>query len=122
LSFDLSLFRNKSANDIHETILDTEFTQLIESKRVIHLDLDKFVLDAFDKLEALTSTLISNIDSAYLQQTVDLAALIATASQISSQSSLIVNPPSFTTTSSIVQAMPLLQHMHYAFTTCNFLT
>ena len=30
LSFDLSLFRSKSKNGIHETLLDPEFTQLIE--------------------------------------------------------------------------------------------
>ena len=48
-------------------MLDPEFFQLIEPKRVnIHLDLDNFVLETFYKLEALTSTLIRNIDSAYL--------------------------------------------------------
>jgi hypothetical protein len=103
LSFDLSLFRTKSENAIHETVLDPNFIQLIESKRVpIHPDLDKFVLDTFDKLEALTSTLISHIDDAYLQQSVELAALTAAASEISAQSSLTVNTPSFTTTSPIV--------------------
>ena len=30
LSFDLSLFRTKSKNAIHEIVLDPEFTQLIE--------------------------------------------------------------------------------------------
>ena len=67
-SFYLSLFRTKSKNAIHEIVLDPKFIQLIESKRVIiHPDLDKFILETFEKLEALTSTLISNIDYAYLQ-------------------------------------------------------
>lgn len=69
---------------------------------IIHPDLDKFVLETFDKLDALTSTLISEIDDAYLQQFVELAALTTATSKISAQSSLTVNTPSFTTTSSIV--------------------
>jgi len=34
----------------------------------IHPDLDQLVLDTFDKLEALTSTLINHIGDAYLQK------------------------------------------------------
>lgn len=84
-------------------MLDHEFIQLIESKRlIIHPDLDRFVLETFDKLEALTSTLISHIHDAYLQQSVELAALTATASEISTQSSITVNTPSFATISPIL--------------------
>lgn len=103
MSFDLSLFRTKSENAIHETVLDPNFIQFIKSKKVpIHPDLDKLVLDTFDKLEALTSTFISHIDDAYLQQSVELAALTVVASEIYTQSSNIVNTPSFTTTSPII--------------------
>lgn len=59
-------------------------------------------MDTFDKLESLTSTLINNLDSSYLQQSVELVALTATTSEISAHSSLTVNTPSFTTTSPIV--------------------
>ena len=52
----------------------------------MHPNLDKLVFDNFEKLEALTSTLISHIDDAYLQQSVELAALTAVASEISTQS------------------------------------
>ena len=84
-------------------MLDPNFIQFIASKKVsIHPDLDKLVLDAFDKLEALTSTLISHIDDSYLQQSVELDALTAAASKISLQSSNTVNTPSFTTTSPII--------------------
>jgi len=68
----------------------------------IHPNLDKLVLDTFDKLEALTSTLISNIDDAYLQHLVELAALTISTSELSTESSNIVNTPSFTTTSPII--------------------
>jgi len=60
------------------------------------------VLGTFGKLEALTSTLISHIDDAYLQQSVELAALATAASEISAQSSITVHTPSFTTTSPII--------------------
>ena len=70
LSFYLSLFRIKSENAIHEIVLDPEFVQLIESKRIIHSDLDKFVIETFDKIEAWASKLISNIGDSYLQQSV----------------------------------------------------
>ena len=84
-------------------MLDPNLIQFIESKKVpIHSGLDKFVLDTFDKLEALTSTLISHINDAYLQKLVQLASLIVTASEIFAQSSNTVNTPSFTTTSPII--------------------
>lgn len=106
MSFDLSLFRTKAENATHETVLDPNFIQLIESKKVpIHLDLDKLVFDTFDNLEALTSTLISHIDDAYLQQSVELAALTTTASEIATPSSITINTPSFTTTSPIVSTI-----------------
>ena len=86
-SFDLSLFRTKLENTIHVTVLDPNFIQFIESKKVpIHPYLDKFVLGTFDKLEALTSTLISHIDDAYLQQSVELATPIVVSFEISTQS------------------------------------
>lgn len=75
----------------------------LKSKNVpIHPDLDKLVLDTFDKLEALTSTLIIHIDDAYLQQSVELVALTTTTSELSAESFNTVNPPSITTTSPIV--------------------
>jgi len=84
LSFELSLFRTKSENSIHDTVINPNFLQFIESKRVpIHLDLDQHVLDTFDKLEALTLTLISHIDEAYIQQSMELAALTAITPKIS---------------------------------------
>ena len=87
-------------------MLDPNFIQLIESKKVpIHPDLDKFSLDTFDKLESLTSTLISHIYDAYLQQSVELASLTVTTSEIYAQSSITVNTPSFTTTSPIVSTI-----------------
>jgi len=79
LSFDLSLFRTKLENATHETMLDPNFIQFIDSKKVpIHPDLDKFVLDTFDKLEALTSTLIIHIDNSYPQQSVELVVVLIT--------------------------------------------
>ena len=97
------MFRTKSENSIHETVIDPNFIQFIESKKVpIHPDLDKLVLDTFEKLEAFTSTLISHIDNAYLQQLVELAALTAAASELFAESSNTVNTPSFTTTSTII--------------------
>ena len=103
MSFELSLFITKSENSIHETIIDPNFIQFIESKRVpIHPDLDQLVLTTFDRLEALTSTLISHIDDTYLQKLVELASLIAAASELSEESSNTVNTPSFTTTSPII--------------------
>lgn len=72
------MFRTKSENSIHDTVTNPNFIQFIESKKVpIHLDLDQHVLGTFEKLEALTSTFIRHIDEAYLQQSVELAALIA---------------------------------------------
>ena len=96
------MFRNKLENSIHETIVDPTFIQFIESKKVpIHPDLDQLVLDTFDKLEALTSTLINHINNVYLQQLVELAAITAAAFEISTESSKTVNIASFTTTSPI---------------------
>ena len=48
----------------------------------IHPHSDKFILDTFDKLQDLTSTLISHIDDAYIQQYVELASLTAAAFEI----------------------------------------
>ena len=102
LSFEISLFHTKSKNSIHDTVIDPNFIQFIESKKVrIHLDLDQHVLDTFDKLEDLTSTLIRHIDEAYLQQSVELAILITVTPEISTESSKTVNRASFTTTSPI---------------------
>ena len=39
LSFDLSLFRTKSENEIDETMLDPNFIQLIESKRFLYIQI-----------------------------------------------------------------------------------
>ena len=87
LSFELSLFRTQLENSIHETVIDPNFIQFIESKKVpIHQDLDKLVLDTLDKLEALTSTLISHIDDAYIQQPIELVSLIVVASELSTES------------------------------------
>lgn len=61
LSLDLSLFRSKYENAIHEIVLDPEFEKLIESKKIINSDLYKFTVDTFDKIESWASKLISNI-------------------------------------------------------------
>ena len=80
------MFRTKSEKSIHETVIDPDFIQCIESKKVpTHPDLDQLVLNTFDKLEALTSTLINHIDDSHLQQSFELAALTATASELSAK-------------------------------------
>jgi len=68
----------------------------------IHPDLDQLIFDTFDKLKALTSTLINHIDDAYLQQSIELVSLTAAASELSTKYSKIVNTVSFTTTSHII--------------------
>ena len=66
LSFEHYLFRTKSENSVHDTVIDPNFIQFIESKKdTIQLDLDQQVLDTFDKLDVLTSNLIKDIDNAY---------------------------------------------------------
>ena len=51
---------------------------MIESKKeVASLDSDEKVLEVYDKLDAITATLIKEIDEAYLQHSVELTALSA---------------------------------------------
>ena len=98
-----SLFRTKSETLVHDTVIDPTFIQFVESnKNTIHLDLDQHVLDTFDKLEVLTSTLIRQIDKAYFQQSVELAALTAATPKHSTVSSEIINTASFSTTLHII--------------------
>lgn len=50
LSFEISFFRTKFENSIHDTVIDPNFIQFIESKRVaMHPDLYQNVLNTFDK-------------------------------------------------------------------------
>jgi len=72
---------------------------------ITHSDLDKFVIETFDKIEVWASKLISNIGDSYLQQFVEIAALTTASPEVSAQTSLIVNTPSFTTTSLIVSTI-----------------
>ena len=72
LSFESSLFRTKSENSIYDIVIDPNFIQFIEAKKeTIQLDLDQQVLDTFDKLDVLTSTLIKDIEEAYFKQSVE---------------------------------------------------
>ena len=103
LSFENPLFRTKSETLVCDTVIDPTFIHFIESKKnIIRLDLDQHVLDTFDKLDVLTSNLIRHIDEAYLQQPVELAALIAATPKPSTIPSESVNSSLFSTTSSII--------------------
>ena len=91
LSFEHSLFRTKSENSVHDTVIDHNFIQFFESKKnTIHTNLDQHVLNTFHELEALTSTLIRHIDEAYFQQSVELASLTVATSEHSTLPSEII--------------------------------
>ena len=76
LAFEQNFFRTKSKSNIHNSVIDPNFIQFIETKKeAISLDSDQQALEPFDKLDALTATLIKDIDEAYFQHSVELDAL-----------------------------------------------
>ena len=97
------MFRTKSESSIYDSVIDPNFIQFIkEKKETIQLDTDQQVLETFDKLDALTATLIKDIDEAYFQHSVELASLSAYTPKPSTIHSESVNSSLFSTTSSII--------------------
>ena len=107
LSFEQTLFKTKSESELHNNVIDPDFISFIENKKeTISVDFDQNIFEVYDKLDAITATLIQEIDEAYLQHLVELTALLVYTPKPSTShldTSLLesIGSSLFTTTSSI---------------------
>lgn len=70
------MFRTKFESSIYDSVIDPNFISFIKTKKeTISLDSNQKALEPFDKLEALTTTLINDIDEAFFQCSVELNTL-----------------------------------------------
>ena len=76
INFEQSLFRTKSESDLQINVIDLDFISFLETKKeTFSVDSEENIFEVYDKLDAITATLIKEIDEAYLQHSVELSAL-----------------------------------------------